>query len=337
MYDTLTDGMIGAFPDWFVEGMAQASSGDNGWVSNRISSASSDSAIQSYMSQLTSMPYGAGYLAVLTLGHLANDSVVPPTVSSLSTGLNKLLTDMAGNQHTLDEAIASCTATSSTPLAGLNDFQSKFMSGDSTMLNAVKDILTARGTGAGSLLASSLRDSEADVFAPSRLTESSTNYIVDPTNNRLSNAFGVGYTFPNPISDPVGGGTGFILQVGAESDDEILVNQFNMSGRCLLGGNDMDVTTVESAKLTLSYIKAADSNVSAVRSYYGAMQNRLEHTINNLNNVVENTTSAESAIRDTDMASEIAKFSTKNILIQAGQAMLAQANQNTQGVLSLLG
>ena len=337
MYDTLTDGMLGAFPDWFVEGMAQTSSGDGGWVSYRISSASSDSAIQSYMSQLTSMPYGAGYLAVLSLGHLANDSVVPPTVSSISTGLNKLLTDMAGNQHTLDEAIASCTATSSTPLAGLNDFQSKFMSGDSTMLNAVKDILTARGTGAGSLLASSLSDSEADVFAPSKLTESSTNYIVDPTNNRLSNAFGVGYTFPNPISDPVGGGTGFILQVGAESDDEILVNQFNMSGRCLLGGNDMDVTTVESAKLTLSYIKAADSNVSAVRSYYGAMQNRLEHTINNLNNVVENTTSAESAIRDTDMASEIAKFSTKNILIQAGQAMLAQANQNTQGVLSLLG
>jgi len=69
----------------------------------------------------------------------------------------------------------------------------------------------------------------------------------------------------------------------------------------------------------------------------GAIQNRLEHTINNLDNVVENTTSAESAIRDTDMASEMVKYANSNILAQAGQAMLAQANQANQGVLSLLG
>ena len=88
---------------------------------------------------------------------------------------------------------------------------------------------------------------------------------------------------------------------------------------------------------TVSSIKSAIQCVSEQRSRLGATQNRLEHTVNNLNNVVENTTSAESAIRDTDMASEMVKYSNNNILAQAGQAMLAQANQSNQGVLSLLG
>ncbi len=83
-------------------------------------------------------------------------------------------------------------------------------------------------------------------------------------------------------------------------------------------------------------IKAAIQKVSTQRSALGAVQNRLEHTINNLDNVVENTTSAESQIRDTDMATEMVKYSNNNILAQAGQAMLAQANQSNQGVLSLL-
>ena len=78
------------------------------------------------------------------------------------------------------------------------------------------------------------------------------------------------------------------------------------------------------------------ASVSKQRSDLGAIQNRLEHTINNLDNVVENTQSAESAIRDTDMATEMVKYSNNNILAQAGQAMLAQANQANQGVLSLL-
>ncbi|MBQ2983146.1 MAG: flagellin, partial [Lachnospiraceae bacterium] len=76
---------------------------------------------------------------------------------------------------------------------------------------------------------------------------------------------------------------------------------------------------------------------SKQRSDLGAVQNRLEHTINNLDNVVENTTAAESRIRDTDMAEEMVKYSNVNILAQAGQAMLAQANHSNQGVLSLLG
>lgn len=114
------------------------------------------------------------------------------------------------------------------------------------------------------------------------LTAFSYDYIVDPANTRFSNAFGAGYTFPNPGSGPVGGGNGFTLQVGTEADDTILVNQFNMSGASIFGGNVMDVNTADNATLTLAYIKSADAKVSAVRSYYGAMQNRLEHTIHKL-------------------------------------------------------
>lgn len=101
-------------------------------------------------------------------------------------------------------------------------------------------------------------------------------------------------------------------------------------------GEDASKVT-ENITKTVSSIKSALQCVSEQRSRLGATQNRLEHTVNNLNNVVENTTSAESAIRDTDMATEMVKYSNNQILAQAGQAMLAQANQANQGVLSLLG
>ena len=83
-------------------------------------------------------------------------------------------------------------------------------------------------------------------------------------------------------------------------------------------------------------IQTAIDKVSTQRSTLGALQNRLEHTINNLDTTAENTQAAESRIRDTDMADEMVKFSKNNILSQAGQSMLAQANQQTQGVLSLI-
>ena len=90
------------------------------------------------------------------------------------------------------------------------------------------------------------------------------------------------------------------------------------------------------ATYAVDAISDAISKVSSQRSSLGAVQNRLEHTINNLDNVVENTTTAESRIRDTDMAEEMVNYSKNNILAQAGQSMLAQANQSNQGVLSLL-
>ncbi len=133
---------------------------------------------------------------------------------------------------------------------------------------------------------------------------------------------------------------GVDLQVGAESDtgNQIKVKITKLSASALsLTRTKADATSVSNAKVLSGVVKSAIEKVSTQRSSLGAQQNRLEHTINNLNNVVENTTAAESAIRDTDMATEMVKYSNNNILAQAGQSMLAQANQSNQGVLSLLG
>ena len=102
------------------------------------------------------------------------------------------------------------------------------------------------------------------------------------------------------------------------------------------GVSMLKVSTQELAQSSIAVVKTAIKNVSTMRSTLGAIQNRLEHTIKNLDNVVENTTAAESQIRDTDMATEMVRYSNNNILAQAGQAMLAQSNQANQGVLSLL-
>ena len=132
----------------------------------------------------------------------------------------------------------------------------------------------------------------------------------------------------------------FSLHVGADADmtNKIGVNIKTMSsaGLGIKNLNVMD-DSGKAGTYAIDAIADAVATVSAQRSLLGSVQNRLEHTINNLDNVVENTTSAESAIRDTDMATEMVKYSNANILSQAGQSMLAQANQGNQGVLSLLG
>ncbi len=130
------------------------------------------------------------------------------------------------------------------------------------------------------------------------------------------------------------------LHVGADAteNNQISVKLDAMSA-VGLGIDNLKVDGADdtNALNAIETIAAAIQKVSTQRSALGATQNRLEHTINNLDNVVENTTSAESQIRDTDMATEMVKYSNNNILAQAGQAMLAQANQANQGVLSLLG
>ena len=129
------------------------------------------------------------------------------------------------------------------------------------------------------------------------------------------------------------------LHVGADATDnnQISVKIDSMSAASLgVDGIKVDGADDTNALNAVDTIKEAIQKVSTQRSALGAAQNRLEHTINNLDNVVENTTSAESQIRDTDMATEMVKYSNNNILSQAGQAMLAQANQSNQGVLSLL-
>ena len=127
------------------------------------------------------------------------------------------------------------------------------------------------------------------------------------------------------------------IQVGANSGQTISISLKTMDAAALkVVGGTLDVTTTTKANALTDALDTAIENVSTHRSSLGALQNRLEHTISNLNNTSENLTAAESRVRDVDMAKEMMSFSKNNILQQAAQAMLAQANQQPQGVLQLL-
>ena len=155
-----------------------------------------------------------------------------------------------------------------------------------------------------------------------------------------------GYTSDDGITFTINKGTAevaeklsFSLHVGADADmtNKINVDIESMSAAGLgIKGLNVKDNSGKAATYAIDAIADAVAKVSAQRSALGAVQNRLEHTIANVDNVVENTTSAESRIRDTDMAEEMVNYSKNNILAQAGQSMLAQANQSNQGVLSLL-
>ena len=125
------------------------------------------------------------------------------------------------------------------------------------------------------------------------------------------------------------------LQIGSLSGQSIGISIGNMNASSI-GIGSLDVSSFSTAGAAMKAVQSAINLVSTQRSTLGALQNRLEHTINNLDTTSENTQAAESRIRDVDMATEMVEYSKNNILAQAGQSMLAQANQQTQGVLSLL-
>lgn len=125
------------------------------------------------------------------------------------------------------------------------------------------------------------------------------------------------------------------LQIGPTSKETVTINGKVMTAS-QLGVDKLNMNSVKGANSAITKIKDAINTVSSYRAQLGAKQNRLEHTINNLKVTNENVTAAESRIRDTDMAKEIAEYSKNNVLQQAAQSMLAQANQTPQGVLSLL-
>ncbi len=355
MYDTLTNGMlsgrVGSFPDWFVEGSAQTSSGDGGWVN--IGPSSSDAAIKAYNSKLTDYAnhneYGAGYVGTMYLGYAVAaseaGSAVDVNSDNIKSGLNSLMSYMAENKKTLSDAIADLTG-----YTGLTDFENSFKNSTAKSayldpLDFTKKLLQARGANGEGSLFGNLGDSQTDLFAPNKLSPTGSNYTVTPDSTWYANAYGSGYVFPDKedgIADGEGGADGYgkvlKLQVGSEGNEtsQLDLKRFNIKLSSLSEGNIFDTSTRDKAQATIETVNICGLNVARVRSYYGALQNRLEHRIKNLDNNVENTTAAESRIRDTDMAAEMVKYSNNNILAQAGQSMLAQANQTNQGVLALL-
>jgi flagellin len=166
----------------------------------------------------------------------------------------------------------------------------------------------------------------------------------DDLANKISTATGVNATVDGTdISLKAGlntttGTGGMQLQIGANEGQTMNFTINDMGSKALgVDGGKIDLSSVSKAEGSLDILDSAIKKVSEERGKLGAIQNRLEHTIANLDNTAENLQTAESNIRDTDMASEMVNYSKNNILAQAGQSMLAQANQSTQGVLSLLG
>ena len=141
----------------------------------------------------------------------------------------------------------------------------------------------------------------------------------------------------NTVEVPIwGGACEFFVQAGVEANQHINIVYDSLS-LLELGLVDTNVLTVNNCNQAIDDVKAAIQKISLQRSNFGAYQNRLEHAYKSNKNVEENTTASESAIRDTDMAETMVAYANQNILLQAGQAMMAQANQSKQGILSLIG
>lgn len=182
-----------------------------------------------------------------------------------------------------------------------------------------------------------------DYFNEFGVYKSGSLYTDAEGKNAITSAASIS-TYINTTSTRVADDLSFSLHVGADSakENKITARIQTMTAASLgidvLKSTQSGIVDSTGGKATdaIDVIASALQQVSTQRSALGAIQNRLEHTIKNLDNVVENTTSAESSIRDTDMATEMVKYSNVNILAQAGQSMLAQANQSNQGVLSLL-
>lgn len=346
MQDTLTAGMLGqnseGYPKWFKEGMAQTASGDSGWLSYTLNASSTDEDIKKYLSQTASMPYGAGYLSTLYLGQMASGQGTVST-GSLRSGINTIVSKLiAGN--TLSQVIKDI---SGGKYSSYQDFQ-KNVANDADAIQFTKDFIGARGAdGAGSVVASGLSTKEADVLKGN--SKYTASYVIDTGTTAYENHFGSGFTFPDlgAAGGTGGGGTGIggtggpgggmlYLQVGALGGQYVALNTYDVSSTALYKGRAIDVMSFEKATSSIDIVEEAIDGISVIRSYYGAVENRLEKTIANLENTEENTQAAESKIRDTDMAEEMVAYNSSNIVVQAAQSVLAQANQNKEGILQLL-
>ena len=344
MFAAVPNGMYSAsstaFPLWFKEGAAQLAGGGmnryqgwSNWLSNitdtlsgeNDSSKDSEIATQLVKDTVENNPYGRGYLATAYMSWLAHDNTGSSEINSanIADGFNKILAEFQSGK-TLDEAVQSLTGKT------LSEVVSAFNSGSDDAVAFARRLAYNSGSGDGSIIASSLSVGGIDILGDTVKPEDISVKIGKVTE--------MTYVDDDPpiVLTPAANRISFHVGSDADMTNKIMVNLYEMN-TVTIGIGNLDVGTEDSATSGITLCGKAIKYVSQIRSYYGAIQNRLEHTVANLDNVVENTEAAESRIRDTDMADEMVNYSKNNILAQAGQAMLAQANSSTQGVLSLLG
>lgn len=322
MQYTLTDGMSGRngekYPTWFVEGTAQLTGGgfSTGWNTQLAiyaqqltdeNDASQDGNIRNFIKEYTinSRPYGHGYLAAAYAGYLAAGGGAV-NANTIASGMNQIFDDLLKGKS-LEQTLKDRTGYNS------SEINSLFRAGNANVVEFSRKLaynsIKADGTmGAGSVIGNGLTDGKASMVmgGGSTLWSMEDMWIKD-----------------------------LKLQVGALGKQGVDVGLYQMNTK-VLGLRETNVLTEESSGNAITAVQDALDRVSQVRSLYGALQNRLEHTIANLDNTAENTTAAESAIRDTDMAEEIVEHSTHQILLQAGISMMTQANHQSDQILTLL-
>ncbi len=368
MFDAVTNGMLGvegadSFPMWFVEGTAQAIGGAINYcqeLTNQVMY-QGDKAIENWLSDLTDTSdsynaYAQGYIGSMYLGYVAGGEGAV-TAATIAKGLDNILKDIEDG-YSLGQAISRQTKGKYGDLA---EFEEGF---PKDAVKFTKDLVAAIGNGTGSIASpnglSGTKNSLLNTGATSNYFTLDVDHSAHYNN---SNVLGGKNTYTGGGATTTGGldkngnvnpdaqkswgssssgkqgtpqrsGSGFV-QVGAGSGQHIAFSTFKLSAKDL-GVANVRVDSRESAGRAIDKYKKAIECVSAMRSEYGAVQNRLEHTINNLDNIVENTTASESLIRDTDIAAEMVEYTNNNILAQTGHSMLAQANQSRQNILSLL-
>lgn len=347
MYDTLTNGMINnKYPKWFIEGMAQATGGDGGWLSNHLSTSSTDIAVSNYLKNSEYRDYGAGYVASVYLGYRAGEQwkTDPDALGGghIKDGMKKIFADLSSGKS-LNDVIKEYT-----PYQGVSDFEEHFFNNpDSDVIRFTHMLRDRIGEdGCGSVINMGMSSTAVGNFL-GNMEIKGTNYTIVPGYQKIKNIFGakVDLTYGGVGEDTGGisGGTngivpgrgGLNLQVGALSGQKITI-YIDAMNSASLNIRDMKVDSFLHAGDAIKRVDLAIDQVSTQRVRLGAYQNRLEHTIANLDSTSENTQAAESRIRDTDMAKMMVEYSKNNILEQAAQTMLSQANQSAQSVLSLL-
>ncbi len=337
------DGSSEDFPKWFKEGTAQLAGGGyaTGWneyLQDALKNNFSDDKIAELLRKNTvqNNVYGHGYLAAAYLGQLASGSS-NVSAQNIASGMNRIfkkLTDEPSKdfETAVNEVLQGTGKT-------LNDVINDINNGKQAGVSFVRKLTAAtNGNGAGS------------VIAAGGLSATPSNVL--GTSPQSSKIYIDGFSSYGPDLSP--GNAGTTIQAGADSDfsNRIALKLFRMSSKDLgiesIGteySSSGQANTIGDANTGLSMAGAergielfsyAIDLVSGVRSYYGAVQNRMEHTVANLENVIENTTDAESRIRDTDMASEMVKMTLGRILIQAGQAMMAQSNHSNDWILGFI-
>ena len=257
------------------------------------------------------------------LGYLASGGTTISS-SAIGQGLNQVLTDIRGGKS-LNEVIKDI---SGGKYMSMTDFQTKF--GDNDSSHFISLLLKEAGqTGSGSVIAPSLAAGDVLANAAANNAYYQPNFNKEFTGSNANTFTGGGSGGYN------GNGEALMLQIGSLGHQGMAIS-IDDSHTDALGLGAVSVMSFEEAGTAIDDFDYAINMVSSNRSSIGAFMNRLEHTIANVDNTAENTQAAESRLRDTDMAEEMVEYSAANILAQAGQSILAQANQGKQGVLQLL-